>query len=48
VLVPYQAAEKGQCSASSGEEVEQGLKPKIHLIGFIGLTEVRPFLQSLS
>jgi hypothetical protein len=40
-------AEKGQCCASSREEVEQGLKPKIHLIGVIGLTEVRPLLQGL-
>jgi hypothetical protein len=33
--------------ADCGEGLWQGLKPGIDLMGFIGLTEVMPLLQSL-
>ena len=42
-----EAAEKGLFEGEILPRVLQGLKPNIDLIGFIGLTEVMPLLQSL-
>jgi hypothetical protein len=42
-----QAAEKGALEGEIRPEDLQGLKPEVDLMGFIGLTEVMPLLQSL-